>query len=91
MSAIGLVFIFSALNEALIEYFFGSIEKLRPYLPTLALAIGIGLAFLYDINIFKTFLGIDGNPFFDHLLSGFIISRGSNFVNDLARKALGSK
>lgn len=91
MSAIGLVFIFAALNEALVEYFFGSIEKLRPYLPTLALAIGVGLAFLYDINIFKTFLGIDGNPLLDHLLSGFIISRGSNFVNDLARKALGSK
>lgn len=90
--SLGVVFIFAALNESLIEYFFGSMENLRPYLPTIALVSGIILAFLYEIDIFSIFLGIYiDHPIINHLLSGFIISRGSNFVNDFARKALGSK
>lgn len=87
-----IVFAFSTLNESIIEYLFGSIASLRPYLPILALASAILLTFAYQINIFQAVLGLDsGNPFLDFLLSGFIISRGSNFVNDFVRRVLGSK
>lgn len=86
------VFFFAALNEALIEYLFGSVVLLRPYLPLLSLAIAILLTFTYQVNIFSLLLGIQsGSPFFDFLLSAFIISRGSNFVNDFVQKFLGSK
>ena len=91
-SPIGVVFAFAALNESIIEYFFGSVQPLRPYLPLLALASGIFLTFTYQIDIFSTLLGLQSNnPFLNFLLSGFIISRGSNFVNDFVRKVLGSK
>lgn len=91
-SPIAVVFAFSALNESLIEYLFGSVKVLRPYLPLLALATAIFLTFSYQINIFNMLLGTGSNsPFLDFLLSGFIISRGSNFVNDFVQKVLSSK
>lgn len=86
------VFAFSTLNESIIEYLFGSVERLRPYLPLLALATAILLTFTYQINIFTSLLNLQSNsPFLDYLLSAFIISRGSNFVNDFVRRVLGSK
>lgn len=92
IGTLGTVFLFAALNEALIEYLFGSIQNLRPYLPTIALMTGVVLSFLYNIDIFNIFLGINSEHLIiNHLLSGFVISRGSNFVNDFARKVLGSK
>lgn len=92
LSPLAIVFVFSTLNESLIEYLFGSVKQLRPYLPLLALATATFLTFSYQINILSTLLGIEGSsPFLDFLLSGFIISRGSNFVNDIAKKVLGSK
>lgn len=92
LSSLGLVLMFATLNESFIEYFFGSMEKLRPYLPTLALASGVFLAVMYNINLFSLFFGLESmSSILDNILSGFVISRGSNFVNDFARKALGSK
>lgn len=92
VSPLAVLFAFSTLNESIIEYFFGSITVLRPYLPILALAIAVFLTFTYQINIFSSLLGIQSNnPILDFLLSGFIISRGSNFINDFVRKVLGSK
>lgn len=87
-----IIFAFSTLNESIIEYLFGSVQALRPYLPLLALATAILLTFTYQINIFRIILGLDsGSPFLDFLLSGFIISRGSNFVNDFVQRILRSK
>lgn len=91
LSPLAIIFAFSTLNESIIEYLFGSIQQLRPYLPLLALATAILLTFTYQINIFRVLLGVESNNFLDYLLSGFIISRGSNFVNDFVRRVLGSK
>lgn len=91
-SPVAVVFAFSTLNESIIEYLFGSVAPLRPYLPLLALGSAILLVFVYQINVLSMLLGIQSNsPFLDFLLSGFIISRGSNFVNDFVRRVLGSK
>lgn len=92
LSPLAIIFAFTTLNEAIIEYVFGSVKELHPYLPLIALSSGIFLAFLYQINIFSLVLNLQsGSPFLDFLLSGFIISRGSNFINDFARRILGSK
>lgn len=91
-SPLAVIFAFTTLNEAIIEYLFGSVKALRPYLPLLALSSATILAFIYKVNIFSSLLGLNSNsPFLDYILSGFIISRGSNFVNDFVQKVLGSK
>lgn len=82
---------FAILNEAIIEYFLGNISRLKPYLPILSLASAILLTFAYEVNIFYILLGTRTNPFLDFMLSGFIVSRLSNYVNDFVQKVLGSK
>lgn len=84
--------VFSTLNESMVEYLFGNVEQLHPYLPLISLGFAVLLAFSYQINLFAIVLGVHSAvPSVDYLLSGFVISRGSNFVNDFAQKALGSK
>lgn len=92
ISPLAAVFAFSTLNESIIEYLFGSVKELRPYLPLIALASAVFLSFTYQLNILFYILGIQSNyPFLDFLLSGFMISRGSNFINDFAQRFLRSK
>ncbi len=92
LSPLSIIFAFATLNESLIEYLFGNVKQLRPYLPLLALATSVFLTFTYQVNILSMILGIESNnPFLDFLLSGFIVSRGSNFVNDMVQRFLRSK
>lgn len=91
-AAFWVVFAFSTLNESIIEYLLGNIANLKPYLPLIALAFAILLAFAYQVNLFALLLGVQSSsPFLDFLFSAFIISRMSNFINDFAQKILGSK
>lgn len=86
------VFIFTTLNEAIIEYLVGNVQKLRSYLPLLSLAVAIFLTFAYQVSLFSIFLGTEiVNPFMEFLLSAFIIARLSNYLNDFVQKFLGSK
>ncbi|OGE71639.1 hypothetical protein A3H40_01365 [Candidatus Daviesbacteria bacterium RIFCSPLOWO2_02_FULL_38_15] len=86
------VLAFSILNEAIIEYLFGNVEILRPYLPLLSLAVAILLVFIYQVSFFNLMFGAESNsPFLDFLLTGFIISRVSNYVNDFVQKFFESK
>lgn len=86
------VLFFVTLNEALIEYFFGSMPSLKPYLPLVGLTIAILLTFTYNVNILRITLGIQTTfPFLDLVFSSFVIARLSNFINDFAQKIFGSK
>jgi len=86
------VFIFVTLNEAIIEFLLGSIQVLKPYIPLLSLAVAILLTFAYQVSLFHILLGTEViSPFFDYLLSAFIIARLSNYLNDAVQKFLGSK
>ena len=92
ISPIAIIFAFCALNESIIEYLFGNVAKIHAYVPLISLLTAIILTFAYQINIFSLVLGVQTNsPFLDFLLSGFIISRGSNFINDFAQRVLRSK
>lgn len=92
LTPLSVAVMFATLNESIIEYMFGSIVKIRPYLPLISLGTAMFLAFSYQINIMHILLNVQSSfPPLDFILSGFMISRGSNFVNDFARKVLGSK
>ena len=86
-----IILILASLNEAIMEYLFGNLERLKPYLNLIGLFLSIFLTFLFQISIFSLF-GLQTNaPFLDFLLTGVIISRLSNFINDFAQKVLGSR
>lgn len=86
------VLILVTLNEAVIEYFAGSIQALKPYIPLLSLATAILLTFAFQVSLFNVLLGTEvRSPFWEFLLSAFIIARLSNYLNDFVQKFLGSK
>lgn len=86
------VFTFTTLNEAIIEYFIGSVQVLKPYIPLLSLASAILLTFGFGVSLFNIFLGTEiRSPFWEFFLSAFIIARLSNYLNDFVQKFLGSK
>lgn len=88
----GVVLAFATLNESIIEYFLGNVASVHRFLPLISLATAILLTFSYQVNLIAIILGVQSSsPFLDFLLSAFIISRISNFINDFAQKILGSK
>lgn len=81
----GIVFL-STLIEGLLTYLFGEKDENatpRKYLRYVSLALGIVLAFAYDVRIPQMLGIVATNPFIDYFISGIIIGRGSNYVNDL--------
>lgn len=86
------IFLFVTLNEAIIEFLLGNISQLKPYIPLLSLAVAILLTFGFGISLFNVFLGTEiESPFWEFLLSAFIVARLSNYLNDFVQKFLGSK
>ncbi len=79
-----LIIIFATLTEALIEFVFANVLAVKPYIKLITLMVGIVLAFYYQVNVFEGVLSlVHADPFFDYLLSGVLVSRCANYLNDL--------
>ena len=80
----GVLFL-STLIEGLITYIAGErseIDKPRNYLKYISLALGILLAIGYNIRLTE-WIGFSSTfPAVDYIISGIVIARGSNYVND---------
>lgn len=76
----------AVLVEGLVEYLFAN-GKLEAYLHYIALALGIVLAVAYKVDILSDLFGLTTTiPFVGSVVSGVIIGRGSNYVNDIISK-----
>lgn len=78
------VFFLAFFVEGLIKYLFGDNTTLanRWYLPYVSLILGIGLAIAYKINLPASIGITTGIPLINFIVSGLIIGRGSNYLND---------
>lgn len=72
--------------EGFVEFLFAPFSKLKPYLGYVALIFGVVLAIIYQIDLLDM-VGIQ-TPYtiISYSISGLIIGRGSNYVNDLISK-----
>ena len=53
----------------------------------LSIVLGVGLCLIYRIDLITLALGIEGQiPYVGQIITGIIISRGSNFVWDIWQK-----
>ena len=93
MTIISAVLLLAFLVESFTEYLFGQIEKVKPYLKYIALVVGVGAAVAYKIDILGTFGVVAPFPWIAWIVSGLIMGRGSNFVNDIisALRSAGGK
>lgn len=73
----------ATVTEAATEYVFSGIPRLANILKWLSALVGMGVAVLFQADLFLT-LGIESvSPLASQLLTGIIISRGSNLLNTL--------
>ena len=80
-----LIIVSAILVEALVEYVKQVLDT-----PTLVatIVIGVIIAFIFNATLFNN-LGFEINVMVDKVLTGIIISRGSNYVYDLVGKLTG--
>jgi len=80
---LGILFL-ATLLEGFITYLFGEGQgEQRNYLKYVSLAFGIIVAVAYKIDIPAMVGLISPYPFVSFILSGLVLGRGSNYVNDL--------
>lgn len=83
----------SIIVEAIITYFKDwVVEKKFNYEYILSAGLGITLAVLYRIDIITLAIGVDSSlPIIGEVLTGILLSRGSNYVWDIWQRLLAVK
>lgn len=82
MNGIAIVILTAILVEALVEY--GQVILEQPKMIA-SVMLGIALAIVFKATMF-TNLGVEINLYADIILSGILISRGSNHVYDFMQR-----
>lgn len=88
---VALIIAVAILIEGLVEYgkniaeMFYSGEKKTAITQMVTIVIGIGLAFAFNADMFIP-LGLTVNHYIGMVLTGIVMSRGSNYVSDLIGK-----
>lgn len=91
MKGLVLIGAIAVLLEAMVEYgktiykYFSEGDKKTAIMQLITIIVGIGFAFLFKLDLFVA-LEIEVNEIAGMILTGIIISRGSNYVNDLVSK-----
>ena len=86
MEVITGILLLTTLIEGSVAYFCASHARLQPYLAYIALALGVLVSVAYGIDILALFGLKTIVPFLGNVISGIIIGRGSNYLNDLISK-----
>ncbi len=79
---IALLLFLSIFVEGFIEYFVSNPDKKQPWLKYVSATIGIVVAVLYKADLFALFGLFSSYAYVGSILTGFVISRGSNYLND---------
>ena len=88
---IAVIIAVAILIEGLVEYgktiadMFDSGEKRIALIQLITIVVGVGLAFAFDADMFVP-LGLTVNHYIGMVLTGIVMSRGSNYVSDLVGK-----
>lgn len=86
MEAITGIFLLATIIEGLITYLFGKSEdgaEERAYLKYVSLVLGIGAAIAYQVDLLAMVGLVSAVPFVGYIISGLVIGRGSNYLNDI--------
>lgn len=76
------LFMVATLVEGIVEYLFSKYEKLEPFLAYIATGIAVIVCVLYGLDVLALLGLVTPVPFVGSVLTGFVIGRGSNYLND---------
>jgi len=79
---LGIIFL-ATFTEGIIEYLFSDETRAQPYLKYLALLTGVGLAVAYNVDLLALVGLTTTVPLVSNVVSGVMIGRGSNYINDV--------
>ncbi|MGQ9600490.1 MAG: hypothetical protein ACUVWZ_13840 [Anaerolineae bacterium] len=90
MQPIVTILVVAVVVESLTEYFVAPAipEKYKMYLPYAAALIAVFLCVAYRVDLLAAAGLVSPIPAVGWIVSGFLIGRGSNFVNDFADRWL---
>jgi len=80
------LFALAILVEGIITYFVSDPEKPQPWLKYVSAGLGILVSVLYNLDLLAAFGIVSTIPFVGSVLTGFIVGRGSNYLNDIISK-----
>lgn len=92
MSTITLILMVAIVLEALVEYMKTIMKMVEDgdyktaITHGITIALGIGLAFIFNLQLFNGAYNIGINPTIDTVLTGILFSRGSNYFSDLVKR-----
>lgn len=81
-SIIGILFL-ATFVEGLVEYLFAKENAAQPALKYVALALGVALSIAYNVDLLAIAGMTSAVPLVGNIVSGIVIGRGSNYVNDI--------
>lgn len=80
------IFALATFVEGFVEYFISDPNKFQPWLKYVAAAIGIAVSIFYRLDVFALLGVTAAYPFVGYVITGLVIGRGSNYLNDLISK-----
>ena len=83
MDALAALIFIATIVEGLNEYLFSGVGKLQPYLKYLGLVLGVLAAVGFNLDLFGLFKVAEPYPLAGVILTGLVIGRGSNYLNDV--------
>lgn len=93
MQQILILFFLATFVEGFVKYIVDGLgekyrEKVKPYIPYFTLVLGLALAINFRLDVFSIFENplVSTYPLVSYLITGVVIGRGSNYVNDIVSK-----
>lgn len=85
------LFVLAVFVEGFIEYFVAKQDAKQPWLKYVAAFIGVAVALAYKADL-MAMLGLNGiSPYIGQVITGIILGRGSNYLNDFVSKVRAPK
>lgn len=89
MSELAVVVVFAILVEAIINITLSEVPVWGWVKKVAAYAVGIAVCIIWKVGVISL-IGVQGGvPIADYIITGIVISRGSNYLNDLIVKLKG--
>lgn len=86
VQTISAIFLLAVLVEGLIEYFVSDPNKSQPWLRYVSALFGIAVSLAYKVDLLASLDVMSAYPFVGEILTGLIIGRGSNYLNEFVGK-----
>lgn len=83
------IFVLAILIEGITEYFISDPNKKQPWLKYAAAGLGIIVSVAYKVDLLAALGVTSAVPLIGELLTGLVIGRGSNYLNEFIGKVRG--